>query len=142
MEGHKEDTGEGSRTSVQCLSPSNRGEFQGFLGRGTHSTLKMDAKPFGQCLAALGLSWKHRCESGKPIDVPILDFRDCRLDASPSGELCRVQLFAQQVRPEAFVLVAGYSECGPGYIPIERAWKEKTTATSRIGVGSTRAARS
>ncbi|MDB5307352.1 MAG: hypothetical protein JWO38_1554, partial [Gemmataceae bacterium] len=34
------------------------------------------------------------------------------------------QLAAQQLRPDSFVLVAGYGECGPGYIPIERAWAE------------------
>ena len=31
---------------------------------------------------------------------------------------------AQELRPDAFVLVAGYGECGPGYIPVERAWRE------------------
>jgi hypothetical protein len=33
-------------------------------------------------------------------------------------------LLAQRLRPDAFVLVAGYGECGPGYIPTERAWRE------------------
>jgi hypothetical protein len=31
------------------------------------------------------------------------------------------QLAAQKAKPDGFVLVAGYGECGPGYIPIERA---------------------
>jgi hypothetical protein len=35
------------------------------------------------------------------------------------------QLYAQEQRPEGFVMVMGYGECGPGYIPIERAWQER-----------------
>ena len=30
----------------------------------------------------------------------------------------------QKLRPDVFAMVAGYGECGPGYIPIERAWQE------------------
>src|SRR5262249_10544466 len=36
--------------------------------------LKEDPRPFGQCLAALGLSWRKRVESGQAIDLPLLDF--------------------------------------------------------------------
>jgi hypothetical protein len=34
-------------------------------------------------------------------------------------------LLAQAARPNGFVVTAGYGECGPGYIPIEKAWDEK-----------------
>ncbi len=86
--------------------------------------LKNDAKPFGQCLAALGLSWKHRVESGRAIDVPVLDFGSVAILLLPAEAYVEFQLAAQKLRPESFVLVAGYGECGPGYIPIERAWSE------------------
>lgn len=84
--------------------------------------LKTDPKPFGQCLAALGLSWKQRVDAGRPIDVPVLDLGGAALLLLPAESYVEYQLLAQKQRP--FVLVAGYGECGPGYIPIERAWKE------------------
>jgi hypothetical protein len=86
--------------------------------------LKDDPKPFGQCLAALGLSWKKRVEAEKPIDLPVLDFGGAAIALLPAESYVEFQLAAQKVRQDAFVLVAGYGECGPGYIPIERAWKE------------------
>ncbi len=84
--------------------------------------LKTDPKPFGQCLAALGLSWKQRVDAGRPIDVPVLDFGGAALLLLPAESYVEYQLLAQKQR--LFVFVAGYGECGPGYIPIERAWKE------------------
>lgn len=86
--------------------------------------VKSDAKPFGQCLAALGLSWRRRVEAGQPIDLPVLDLGQALFAVLPAEAYVEYQLLAQQLRPDAFVMVAGYGECGPGYIPIERAWKE------------------
>jgi hypothetical protein len=86
--------------------------------------LKDGPRPFDQCLAALGLSWKKRCDAGKPIDLPVLDFGGAVISLLPAESYVEFQLAAQKVRPDSFVLVAGYGECGPGYIPIERAWKE------------------
>jgi hypothetical protein len=86
--------------------------------------LKDDPRPFGQCLAALGLSWKKRVDAGKPIDLPVLDFGGALIALLPAESYVEFQLAAQKTRPDALVLVAGYGECGPGYIPIERAWKE------------------
>lgn len=83
-----------------------------------------DPKPFGRCLAALGLSWQHRVEAKRPIDIPVLDFGAALVAVLPAEAYVEYQLAAQAVRPDAFVLVAGYGECGPGYIPIERAWAE------------------
>jgi hypothetical protein len=97
---------------------------EGFSEEALTKRLKDDPKPFGQCLAALGLSWKHRCDAGKPIDLPVLDFGGPCIALLPAESYVEFQLAAQKARPDGFVLVAGYGECGPGYIPIERAWKE------------------
>lgn len=86
--------------------------------------LTTDPKPFGQCLAALGLSWRRRVAAGKPIDLPVLELGPAVIALLPAEAYVEYQLLAQRLRPNAFVLVAGYGECGPGYIPIERAWKE------------------
>lgn len=96
----------------------------GFSEEELTQRLKDDPKPFGQCLAALGLSWKKRVDAGKPIDVPVLDFGTAAILLLPAESYVEFQLAAQQLRPDSTVLVAGYGECGPGYIPIERAWKE------------------
>jgi hypothetical protein len=96
----------------------------GYAEEALTKRLKDDPKPFGQCLAALGLSWHKRCAAGKPIDLPVLDLGGAQVTLLPAESYGEYQLHAQKARPDAFVLVAGYGECGPGYIPIERAWKE------------------
>jgi hypothetical protein len=86
--------------------------------------LTADPKPFGQCLAALGLSWRKRVAAGVPVDLPVMDFGTAALTILPAEAYVEFQLFAQEQRKDKFVLVAGYGECGPGYIPTERSWTE------------------
>jgi hypothetical protein len=87
--------------------------------------LAHDPTPFGQCLAALGLSWRmHADREDHAIDVPAIDFGAACLLLMPAESYVEYQLAAQKLRPDGFVVVAGSGECGPGYIPIERAWRE------------------
>ena len=102
----------GSRTST------------GFSEKELLQKLKEDPKPFGQCLAALGLSWQRRVARKQSIDLPILDFGKAALMVMPAESYVEYQLMAQAIRKGDTILVAGYGESGPGYIPIERAWKE------------------
>ncbi|HET6573519.1 MAG TPA: hypothetical protein VFG68_07950 [Fimbriiglobus sp.] len=97
---------------------------KGFSADELTARLKNDPRPFGRCLAALGLSWRKRVEAGKPIDLSVLELGGAVLALLPAESYVEYQLLAQKLRPESFVVVAGYGECGPGYIPIERAWKE------------------
>ncbi|MFT5469315.1 MAG: hypothetical protein ACI8UO_004434 [Verrucomicrobiales bacterium] len=78
-----------------------------------------------QSSAALGLSWLNRSETGQPIDVPMVDFGVAQLILLPAEIYVEYQIFAQSLRPDSFVMTAGYGECGPGYIPVEQAWEEK-----------------
>lgn len=103
------------------LEPRNSA---GFTVAEMEKRVKEDPKPFGQCLAAMGLSWHERCAAGQPIDVPSVDFGAAQLILLPAESYVEFQLFAQQQRPKSFVMVMGYGECAPGYIPIERAWQE------------------
>src|SRR5947209_4063459 len=89
--------------------------------------LTSDARPFGQCLAALGLSWRKRADAGHKIDVPVLDFGVAQLVLLPAEAYVEYQLLAQQLRPDSFVVVLGYGECAPGYIPTEKAFEEGDT---------------
>ena len=80
--------------------------------------------PRRQELAALGLSWAQRVEAQQPIDVPAIDFGGAVLVLLPGEMYIEYQLLAQKLKPDQFVVVLGYGECGPGYVPIERAWEE------------------
>jgi hypothetical protein len=97
----------------------------GFTEEDLTKRLKDDPKSFGQCLAALGLSWRKRVEAGKAIDVAAIDLGPAVLALLPAEAYVEYQLLAQKTRSDAFVVTAGYGECGPGYIPIERAWEER-----------------
>jgi hypothetical protein len=107
--------------SVPLRLPVRSGK--GFTEADLARRLKEDPKPFGQCLAALGLSWRKRVEAGEPIDVCAIDFGGPTFLLLPAEAYVEYQLFAQSARPKGFVVTAGYGECGPGYIPTELACK-------------------
>lgn len=67
--------------------------------------------------AALGLSWRRRLQQNRPIDMPCLDFGDACLLLVPAESFVQYQLWAQQERPDSFVVTLGFGECAPGYIP-------------------------
>jgi hypothetical protein len=96
----------------------------GFTVEDLTRRLTSDPKPFGQCLAALGLSWRRRADAGHMIDVPVLDFGIAQLLLLPAESYVEYQLLAQKLRPDVFVVTMGYGECAPGYIPTEKAVAE------------------
>ena len=67
--------------------------------------------------AALGLSWHERCAAGQPVDLPAIDFGAAQFALLPAEAFVGYQLAAQKMRPDSFVMTAGYGECAPGYIP-------------------------
>ena len=91
---------------------------------GLEKRLATDPKPFGQCLAALGLSWRKRADSGRKLDLPALDLGAAQLVLLPGESYVEFQLLAQGLRPGSFVVTAGYGECATGYVPIEKAFEE------------------
>ncbi|MBI3875957.1 MAG: hypothetical protein HY300_08370 [Verrucomicrobia bacterium] len=105
------------------LEPRN--EPEGFTVAGSQKLLAANQKPFAQCLAAMNLSWRRRADEGATIDLPCVDFGAAQFLLVPGESYVEYQLHAQKVRPDSFVMVAGYGESAPGYIPIERAWAEK-----------------
>jgi hypothetical protein len=100
-------------------------EGAGFTIGDLEKRLAGDARPFGQCLAALGLSWRQRADVGATIDVPVLDWGPAVLLLLPAEAYVEFQLAAQQMRLGDFVVVAGYGECAPGYIPTEKHVQEQ-----------------
>lgn len=86
-------------------------------------------KTFQRNLAAMGLSWKQRADAGQPIDMPVVDFGKALIIQMPAESFVQYQLDAQSMRPDAFVAVAGYGECAPGYIPSASATEESFIET-------------
>lgn len=92
-------------------------EDGGYAQADLEHTLTTDEKPFQQCLAAMGLSWRKRCETGKPIEIAAIDFGVAQLLLLPGEAYVEYQLAAQQMRPDQFLCVAGYGDGATGYIP-------------------------
>jgi len=103
------------------LEPRNS---SGFTVADLKKRLHGDDRPFGRCLAARGLSWRKRADTGYKLDLPILDFGAAQLLLLPAESDVQFQLKAQQLGRDCFVMTMGYGECAPGYIPIDRAWTE------------------
>ncbi len=95
-----------------------------FSKEALEAAVKNKEQPHRAELAALGLSWAARVATEQPIDVPAIDLGGAVLVLLPAEIYVEYQLLAQKLRPDQFVVVLGYGECGPGYIPIERAWDE------------------
>jgi hypothetical protein len=82
-------------------------------------------RPFARSEAAMGLAWYERVKRGHQVEVPAIEFDPAHVFMLlPAEAYVEFQLFAQECRPQSFVLVMGYGECGPGYIPIDRAFDE------------------
>ena len=64
-------------------------------------------------------------DKGATVDVPAVVFGDAHLLLLPAEAYGEYQLMAQKTRPDSFVVVLGYGECAPGYIPTEQAVKER-----------------
>jgi hypothetical protein len=113
-----------ARTELRLEPRSSPGFTQAAL-----EAILADARerPFSHCLAAMGLSWRARLARGTPIDVCALHLGKASLLLLPAESYVEYQLHAQELAGGTPVLVMGYGESAPGYIPIERAWAERDT---------------
>jgi len=112
------------RNTKVRLEPRNH---EGFTMADYEKTLQKGKNHWDQCRDAMGASWRRRTDSGHKIDVPVIDFGPAQLLLLPGEIYVEYQLAAQRMAPDSFVLVAGYGECAPGYIPTEKHWEEKDT---------------
>ena len=62
--------------------------------------------------------------SGRPIELSSLAIGNVHIVHLPGEPLIDFQLFAQGLKPAHFVAVAGYGDCGPGYICPAKAYRE------------------
>ncbi len=100
-------------------------EEEAFQEAGLRERIEKGPRPFDQCLAALGLSWRKRVEAGRLVDLPVLDLGSAVYAVLPAESYVEFQLQAQALRREDLVIAAGYGECGPGYIPTDQAVREQ-----------------
>lgn len=100
---------------------------EGFSEAELMAALTPATRPFGQCLAAMGLSWRRRVAAGKPVEVPCLDLGGAALLLLPGETYVEYALWARAQRPNDFLCVAGYGDGATGYIPTERHWAEGDT---------------
>ena len=73
----------------------------------------------------MGLSWRRRVATGRPITIPAVSLGSARLLVLPGESYVEYQLAAQQLRPDCFVCTAGYGDGATGDIPTEQHWAEK-----------------
>jgi len=76
--------------------------------------------------AALGLSWRKRVDAGQPVEVPCLDLGGgaAQFLIMPAESFVGYQLAAQRLRPDSFVVVAGFGDGAAGYVPTDQCWKD------------------
>ena len=67
------------------------------------------------------LTARKRTDACRAIDVPAIDFGPAQIVLMPAESFVQYQLSAQRMRPDSFVMVPGYGECAPGYIPTAEA---------------------
>jgi hypothetical protein len=92
----------------------------GFTEADLEAALRPETRPFQQCLAAMGLSWRRRVAVGRSVAVPCLEIGPASLLLLPGESYVDFQLAAQSLRPDRFVCVAGYGDGATGYVPTER----------------------
>ena len=97
------------------LSPRSSDAFS--VDAMTKTLADTGATSFNRNLAAMGLSWRKRLETNPVIDVPVVDFGAVEFILMPAESFVGYQLRAQTMRPDTVVMVAGYGESAPGYIP-------------------------
>jgi hypothetical protein len=91
--------------------------------------------PLDRMRAARNLVWVRRCEAGDTIDIACLRLGPAYVLHMPGELFVEYQLAAQQMRPDAPVLMAAYGDYGPGYIGTAIAYTQggyETGPVSRV----------
>lgn len=97
---------------------------KGYTREELQQRLLGSSSPFARAEAAMGLAWYDLADKGHRIDLPAIELGNVRILLFPAESYVEYALYAQDLSPDNFVISLGYGECGPGYIPIERAWTE------------------
>jgi len=77
--------------------------------------------------AAIALAWIERLKAkpAKPIELSCLSIGRVKMLHLPGEPFVQFQLAAQKMRRDRFVCVAGYGDCGMGYIGGDRIYTDR-----------------
>lgn len=75
--------------------------------------------------AAIALAWIERVQADHPVEISCLSIGSVSLLHLPGEPFVMYQLAAQRMQPDRFVCVAGYGDCGMGYIGGDRIYTDK-----------------
>ncbi len=91
--------------------------------------------PVARLNAALDLAWAERIKRNRQVLISRLALGPVTLLNLPGEAFIEYQIYAQSLRPEAFIAVAAYGESGTGYICTDAALKEGgyEPTMSRVG---------
>ncbi|MCS7045960.1 MAG: hypothetical protein NZO58_06360, partial [Gemmataceae bacterium] len=92
-------------------------------------------KDLDRMRAARAFVWARRCESGETIDLTCLKLGPVYVLHMPGELFVEYQVAAQQMRPEAPVMMAAYGDYGCGYIGTAIAYTQggyETGPVSRV----------
>lgn len=78
------------------------------------------------------LAWLQRSKEGKKIDITCLKLGKARILHLPGELFVEYQLAAKAERPDLFVAMAAYGDCGPGYICTAIAYKQGGYESSKV----------
>jgi len=97
--------------------------------------LENPAEPDGARVykGAMRLAFADRIN--RPIEVSSLQIGAVHILHLPGEPMLEFQFFAQRTKPDHFVAVAGYGDCGPAYICTDKAIEEGGYEPSAANVG-------
>lgn len=75
--------------------------------------------------AGIALAWIERARSDWPVELSCLSIGPVQMLHLPGEPFVQFQLAAQKMRPDHFVCVAGYGDCGMGYIGGDRIFTDR-----------------
>lgn len=107
-------------TASLLLSPKTEGDYS--LSKLREQLTDLKQKPLSRIRAARGIAFHQR--SDRPIELCALHFGRIHILHLPGEPMVAFQQYAQQLRPDDFVAVAGYGEGCPCYICTEQAFSE------------------
>jgi len=93
------------------------------------------APPDKRQAAAIRLAWMERIRQRPSLDLGRLRIGSLDILHLPGEPFVEFQLYAQSLRPDRFVAVAGYGEGGPGYICVDAAHAEGGYEPTQAMVG-------
>lgn len=107
------------------------------LVKKSRATLDNPGKASGTDIykAAIYLAWDAR---KKPLDISSLEIGRVRILNLPGEASLQYQFYAQQLRKDEFVAVAGYGDCATGYVVLDKHFEEGgyEPGASNTGPGS------